>query len=154
MATMTVKIFGVFDNEKLIFEGSRKEIAKKFDIRENTMSSYICNKCKLKRKYDVRYLGRTETREVEYNMVRKGRVKRNIKETPEYDWKTNPIGYLTLNLKLYGNTCTNTDPTKYLKELEQQGIKAKVTPHQERTENYIIKNRREKPKTWYLVEEV
>lgn len=123
-----MKIYEVYDvnDNKTVFTGIAKEIAKEFDVPTSALYHYK-DKCKMHKKYKIRVVG---------DYVAPRETKKVIKKT-KYE-KT--LDYILRHLKWYGNVYLNENPKKYLGELKELGYKIKVDKYHTVVESDIIIN--------------
>ena len=142
-------IYGVFEGDKLVFEGSSRTIGEKYGITYASVRFYISTQSVLHKRYTIRPL-----RKEKYKYVYSGA------DNPETDEET--LSRLLVHLKEYGNTVNNSDPAKYIPYLEEKlGEKVcfskrtqTIQPMNMEATELIMKPRKKSKKDTYYVLEV
>lgn len=127
-----VTVLGIYEGDKLIFEGTRKEVAERFSIKESTTYVYTRKGNLLLGKYEVRKNG---VKPKKYDGVwgeGKNRLKKVVKEE-----EMTPFQYLKVHLEKYGNTGTRRDPSPYLEDLKKIGLNVKVEKRPDMMSKYL-----------------
>ncbi len=142
-------IYGVFEGDKLIFEGNSKEVCYKYSITDKSLRFYVSRKAILHKKYIIKAI-RREKYKYFYN---------NQNKDTETEDET--LSRLLVHLKEYGNTVNNSDPTKYIPYLEEKlGEKICFTKrtqtiqpmNMEATELIMKPRKKSKKDTYYVLE--
>ena len=148
---MELFIYGVYDGDKMVFRGTSKEIAERYNVKRASMPSYTTRGTKLKGLYTVMQID-TENRKVRYNVVR-SRRKMYVEPIRELNYEDNPFECLVWHLRKYGNTSVVFDPSKYVKDLNELGISVliKEIPDDIRDDKEKpTKQRKHKSVHWYV----
>ena len=115
--TCRSNVYKVFDGETLIYKGTVQSVARKFYC--SVQSIYNCSSSG-----DLLF--------DKYKIVHGEEKKKKTNEDEDLE-------YLHLHLKKYGNTIYNKDPTKYIRNLAELGLKIKITPYKnEKSTHYLI----------------
>jgi len=144
-----VNVYGVFDGDELVYQGTREEVAMRFNLKKTSIYGYTHHGTKIGGAFLVKVIG-SKDQKIEY-YIRNSTYKRNYVPEKVPDYHEDPLGCLIRHLKLYGNTSVKSfDPRKYEKDLAKIGIRCKITEIPD-TIGELTKRRRSK-KVHYLVE--
>lgn len=122
---MKYAVYGVFDGDDLVYQGTRGEVTTKLDISEYSLYEYLKNKKKLKGKYTLKKLGKQLeiVKEKKIDVIEPQKI-----EDEQYE-------YLSWHLKYYGNTSSSFDPKPYMEKLKQEGIECLIKKN---GQNYYV----------------
>lgn len=146
MGKNTCYVYGLYENDELKFTGTRLDIIREFDLREEfNLTSYTNaqTKHKFRKKYDVKIIGSRPSEKL--------KVKNKVpKETEAEIRKRESLESNLMTMKLYGNAMTIkeylNDAVKCLKE---NGYEVKI-----RELEGLNDTRGRKSKPCYILERV
>lgn len=110
--------YQIWENGEMIFEGTTKEIAEKFDVGQTTIYEYAKpeKKARMKRRYVVVKAGEV-VKPIAYKKKIEVAKKKPVKE------KESPYQYAYVHLLNDGNTiCAEQDLEKMTKYLHEKGV--------------------------------
>ena len=151
MMRRVFNVYGVYDEDKLVYEGTCDEIAEKYQVGQRSIYTYLHLQTKMLGRYDIKPMGYTKRKETHPELVE------TVKPKPvEVDLQKDHLAYLVHHLRLCGNTsCSSFDPRVYLDQLKDIGIECTVKEVPEVTLTTETKRgRKPKPKVHYYVEVV
>lgn len=103
-------LYGVFDGDKLVFEGTATEVANKYEMYDRmTVYNYANRDWKIHRKYTIRFLRKTYKKLNEHHK----------KQAPTE--REQRVANAITMMKVHGNLYCK-DHEEYRKELEDEGI--------------------------------
>ena len=116
-----LQIYGLYENDELVFKGTAREILDKYDIRQDNLWVYVGRGIKLFGKYRINKLD-----DEQITPPKKEHKKRLTKYEKDLD-------YLIRHLREYGNTLLNYKPNKYIEDLKAVGLDCTYRKAYERT---------------------
>lgn len=105
------RICNVTQDGQIVFTGTYAEIAEWLNTTEDAVRSGANHRRMFQFKYWVDYAGWISDKAEKEKTKKKKLTKHELE-----------LKYLVEKLNLYGNTILNTNPEKYMKELNEQGI--------------------------------
>ena len=112
-------LYGVYENDKEVFEGTCYQIADVYGCQPLSVASYCRRHSLLLRKYEIKRMGLAPKE------IKPPKVTRKKTKDEEY------MEYLTTHLKTYGNVALSREPTKWQKMLRDKGIDVEIRTHYE-----------------------
>lgn len=130
-----VKIYGIFKDDKCIFQGNRLEVAEHFGLKPCSIYDYVYpKKKKLFRRYVVR------------------RMDIKVEEPPKpISENEQRLSFLENHLRIYGNCASVFDPVPFFPDLYDKGFDCKVREVAD-NENRVSGRRRKN--VYYVTERV
>lgn len=120
-------IYGVFDNDVLVFQGSRDQVANRYNLKPGSIYQYPRRNMKIRNRYTVRVLNAEIQRKY-------------VPIIPQKTIHDKRLEHLVTHLRIYENCASVFDPVPYFPDLLDLGI------------NCRCREIRDHDGLWYLTE--
>ena len=135
-------MYGIYDNDELIFKGSSNEVADMFNLQNASLYTYYSKGIKIKGKYAVKKLEYIKPVKPSVTIIKKNKHQQTLE-------------YLISHLERYGNVYSKENPESYIDELNSQGYKVKVNEYITVQDDFVINcptsNRKRKKSIDYVI---